>query len=189
MPQMRPLDQEFFAQDTLEVACALLGVTLIYRDCAGVIVETEAYKDDPASHFVTRPIKGAMLGQNYGHVYIYKIYGVHHCLNFTTDRHGPGAVLIRALQPTQGLEAMRRRRRVKKDVDLANGPAKLFVALGLDPGLHGAKVTEVFTLLPPEGPVEIGSSPRIGISQATHLPWRFYLHGSRYLSRREPRTE
>ncbi len=180
------LDQEFFAADTLQVAKGLLGVTLIYGDCAGIIVETEAYKDDPASHFVTRPNKGAMLAENYGHIYIYKIYGMHHCLNFTTEKQGVGAVLIRALEPTAGVERMRQRRGVARVVDLANGPAKLFVALGLDPALHGRRATEVFTLLPPAGPVEIGFSSRIGISRATHLPWRFYVRGSRFLSRREP---
>jgi DNA-3-methyladenine glycosylase len=181
----KPLNLDFFAADTLEVAKALLGVTLIYRDCAGIIVETEAYKDDPASHFVTRPNKGAMLGENYGHIYIYKIYGMHHCLNFTTDKDHAGAVLIRALQPLRGIEEMRRRRGVSDLTSLANGPAKLFVALGLDPALHGRPATEVFTLLPPESPVDVGTSQRIGISLATHLPWRFFVRGSRFLSRRE----
>jgi 3-methyladenine DNA glycosylase Mpg len=80
------IDQEFFARDTVRVARDLLGVKLIYQDCEGIIAETEAYRDDPASHAVTKPNKGSMLWETYGHIYIFFIYGMYHCLNFTTEK-------------------------------------------------------------------------------------------------------
>jgi len=179
----RPLDPEFFAAPAVAVARALVGATLAYGPCAGRIVETEAYAGDAASHFVTRPRTGRMLGETWGRVYLYRIYGVHSCLNFTSDRAGPGGVLIRALEPLRGLDAMRRRREKERDTDLASGPAKLFVALDVDWSAHGEPVTEHFSLeLPAEGP-EITVGPRVGIGAAKDLPWRFRMRGSRYTSR------
>ena len=175
------MDDEWFARDTLDVARDLIGAHLVFGDLEARIVEVEAYKGDAASHYVTRPRTASMMGTTYGRLYIYRIYGVHRCLNVTTEADGPGAVLLRALEPLVGLDAMRRRRGVERAQDvahnlahnLANGPAKLFVALGLDDSYLGRSATEVFRITPAAGPVAVVTGPRIGISKAKSLPWRF----------------
>ena len=179
------LNREFFAGDTVEVARALLGVTLIYGECAGRIVETEAYKDDAASHAVTRPKQGALLRETYGCIYIFLAYGMYHCLNFTTERHGTGAVLIRALEPLQGVEEMQRRRGGTDLRNLTNGPGKLFLALGLKPELHGEEVGKSVKLVRPAGlaEFEIVAGPRVGISNARDLPWRFFVKDNPFVSK------
>lgn len=178
-----PLD--LFRRPTLDVARELLGVELVYDGCGGVIVETEAYTDDPASHFVTRPNTGRLLGESWGRIYLYTIYGVHRCLNITSDAHGPGAVLIRALEPTLGLDRMRLRRGVQEARALTSGPAKLYQALGIPADLHGQPATVGLALrrvrrLSEE---EVIQTPRIGISRAAELHWRFIEQGSPFLSR------
>lgn len=178
------LNREFFAGDTVSVARALIGVRLIYNGCEGIIVETEAYRDDPASHAVTRPVKGAMLRETYGKIYIYFIYGMYHCLNFTTEKHGVGAVLIRAVEPVAGIERMMQRRRVKSKYDLTNGPAKLFQAFGFDLSLHGQDVGQTLQLQSSCGERVIESSPRVGISKATELPWRFCMKDNPFVGKR-----
>jgi DNA-3-methyladenine glycosylase len=178
-----PLTAEFFARDTLAVARDLIGATMLHGGAGGVIVETEAYKDDPASHFVTRRHKAALMGSTHGRVYVYSIYGMHHCVNVTTDARGPGAVLLRAVEPTHGVEEMMRRRGASDVRAVASGPAKLFVALGLDPSMTGREATDVFTFLPRTKKVEVLSGPRIGIAKAVELPWRFWAKGSRFVSR------
>jgi len=177
------LNSEFFAADTLTVARALLGVTLVYNGCEGMIVETEAYRDDAASHAVTRPRYGAMLRNTYGKVYIYFVYGMYHCLNFTTEKHGVGAVLIRGVEPLVGLDAMYARRRVRSKRELTNGPAKLFQAFGFDPTHHGEDVGVSIFLRRRRCAVDVVCGPRIGISKARELPWRFCINGSPYLSK------
>ena len=101
---------EFFSRNTIEVAMDLLGKEIKYRGCAGIIVETEAYRDDLASHYVRKPKKGQILRNTFGHIYIFLIYGRYFCLNFTTEREGIGAVLIRAVEPTGRIEVMKQRR-------------------------------------------------------------------------------
>lgn len=180
---MQSISLEFFAQDTLTVARALVGAILRHDGTTCRIVETEAYTDDAASHFVTRPRTGAMLGTTWGRVYLYRIYGLHTCLNFTTDAHGPGAVLLRALEPLSDREPLRERRRGRPDRELMNGPGKLYVALGIDAAVHGAPVTDAFELELPADPPVVHSSPRIGVTAARELPWRFTLAESTWLSR------
>lgn len=181
----RPVTDAWFARDTLDVARDLIGARLVYGECAARIVEVEAYKGDPASHWVTRPRTAAMMGTTFGRLYIYRIYGIHRCVNVTTERSRPGAVLLRALEPITGVEAMRRRRGgVARDTDVASGPAKLFVALGLDDALLGRPASEVFEITSPEEQPEVATGPRIGISAAKDLPWRFWLRGNPHVSRR-----
>ena len=179
----RPPDDAIFAGETLAVARALLGCTLLRDGCGGVIVEVEAYTDDAASHFVTRPNAGRIMGESHGLVYVYSIYGVHRCLNFTTDARGPGAVLIRALEPTHGIDAMRARRGVEHVAQLCSGPGKLAIALDAGRDLTGRRVSDAFTLIPREREPSIVTSMRIGISVAKRLPWRFCVKGSRFVSR------
>lgn len=179
------LDEAFFARDTLAVARELLGVHLHFDGCSARIVETEAYKDDAASHAVTRPNTGGLLRETYGHVYIYLVYGMYHCLNFTTERTGAGAVLIRAAEPLTGLEKMMARRPVRRPADLTNGPGKLFQALGLTADLHGEAIGRRLRLERPAEArsLEIGIGPRIGISRAADLPWRFFIKGNPFVSK------
>jgi DNA-3-methyladenine glycosylase len=180
----KTLTTDFFARDTLTVARELLGVKLVYNGCEGIIVETEAYKDDAASHAVTRPLKGAMLRDTHGCIYIYLIYGMYHCLNFTTEDRGVGAVLIRAIEPIAGIDAMKVRRGDLPLHSLASGPGKLFKAFGFDVALHGETIGKSIQLLKPaRRKFEIISGPRIGISKATDLPWRFLVAGSQFVSR------
>lgn len=174
----------FFAAPTQDVARGLIGAVVRRGACAGRIVETEAYTDDAASHFVTRPRSGApLMGGTHARVYVYSIYGVHLCLNFTTDDTGPGAVLLRALEPVAGLGVMRRRRGVERVEHLASGPAKLARALGVTRRLSGRRVLEEFELVLPSTPVPAEATPRVGIRQARELPWRFVLVGTRFASR------
>ena len=179
----RPLTADFFARNAIVVARDLIGATILHRGTGGVIVETEAYAGDAASHFVTRRHKAALMGTTFGRMYVYPIYGMHHCANVTANARGPGAVLLRALEPTHGVNEMLRRRGVTDVRRAASGPAKLFVALGLDPSMTGQAACEVLTFLPREGPVRVDTSPRIGITKDAHLPWRFTARGSPFVSR------
>lgn len=182
------LEKEFFTRNTLEVARDLLGVKLIYKDCEGIIVETEAYRDDPASHAITKPNKGAPLRETYGHIYIFFIYGMYHCLNFTTEKDGIGAVLIRAVEPTRGIEFMKQRRKTDNLYNLTSGPGKLFQAFGLDPSLHGEEVGKSIKLKLPDETrkFEIATSPRIGVSRASDLEWRFFIKSNKFVSKSGP---
>ncbi len=175
----------FFARNTLTVARELLGVEMAYGDCRGVIVETEAYAGDPASHAFTRPRTGLMLRETFGCVYIYQIYGMHRCLNFTSDENGPGAVLIRALEPLEGIESMMARRGTDRLRNLTSGPAKLVQALAVDPAIHGQEVGRSIRLRrfwEIQG-TEVATGRRIGISKAQELPWRFWVKGNAHVSR------
>ena len=170
------------------LAHQLIGWTLLVDDVGGVIVETEAYDaDDPASHSFKGPTprNGAMFGPP-GHAYVYLSYGLHWCLNFVCREAGHGAaVLIRALQPTHGLDVMSERRGLRNPRLLASGPGRVGQALGIDRSFDGLPLRRPpFELLAPAGPVEVASGARIGITKAAELPWRFGLAGSAFLSRR-----
>ncbi len=178
-----PIDAGFFARDTRDVARDLIGVTLRRGDVAGVIVETEAYRDDPASHWVTRPRTARCMGETFARLYVYRIYGVHLCLNVTTERGRPGAVLIRALAPADGLDVMRARRPGRRDRELAGGPARLVVALGLDASWNGRRFDDGLVWTTPRAKPSVARGPHIGISRATELPWRFMDVASPHVSR------
>ncbi|MBI4774838.1 MAG: DNA-3-methyladenine glycosylase [Deltaproteobacteria bacterium] len=173
----------FFAGNTCDVARSLIGAILRVGSCAGAIVEVEAYRADAASHAVTRPRQGAMLKDTYGRIYVYLIYGMHHCLNITTEREGVGAVLIRAVEPLEGLTQMRLRRGCDKLLNLTNGPGKLCQAFGIDRSYHGEMVGQRLSIHPPQRPFPVSQGPRIGIRKATELPWRYFVPGNRFVSR------
>lgn len=173
-----------------EVARRLIGATLLIDGVGGVIVETEAYDQaDPASHAWSGPTaRNASLFGPPGHAYVYRSYGLHWCLNLVCRRAGHGAgVLIRALQPTQGLEAMAQRRGLADPRLLCSGPGRVGQALGVDKSLDGRPLgCPPFALLAADAPLDaaaIAVGPRIGITKAVDQPWRFGLAGSRYLSR------
>jgi len=190
MPRARTLRHNDFKADAPTVALALIGATLLVDGVGGVIVETEAYdQHDAASHCHPGPTQRnrVMFGPP-GYAYVYRSYGLHWCLNFVCREAGHGAgVLIRALQPTHGIELMRERRGLDHERLLCAGPGRLTQALGVTQAHYGLPLdAPPFRLLaaPADTPTEVISGPRIGISKAIDLPWRFGLAGSKHLSRR-----
>ncbi len=183
------LDRHFFARDALTVARDLIGVTLLVKGVGGIIVEAEAYDHtDPASHSFggKRTARNESMFGPAGHAYVYRSYGIHWCLNFVCGAEPMGgAVLIRALEPSEGLAAMRRRRGDFETRALCAGPGRLTQALGITNALDAKPLDEPpFELLPRVPPVEIEVGPRIGITRAMDLPWRFGLARSPFVSRR-----
>ena len=176
-----------FSQDAPALARQLIGATFLANGIGGIIVETEAYdQGEPASHSYSglTPRNHTMFGEP-AHLYVYRSYGIHWCVNFTCREAGHGAaVLIRAIAPTQGLAVMEKRRCTTNPRLLCAGPGRLCQALGITREMDGAPLfSPSFSLQPAANPVQIISGPRIGISKAVHLPWRFGLAGSVYLSR------
>ncbi|HTR74896.1 MAG TPA: DNA-3-methyladenine glycosylase [Solirubrobacterales bacterium] len=186
------LGVEFFERSVHTVARELIGCRLLFAGVGGTIVEVEAYeREDPASHsFVGLTERTKVMFGPPGHAYVYLSYGIHSLLNFVCEPEGEAAaVLIRALEPTTGLETMRRRRpAARTDLDLCSGPGKLTEALGVTLTDNAARLDrDPFLLLPPEAaPPTVVTSPRIGITKAVEKPWRFSVAGSRYVSRPRP---
>src|SRR5881397_3242063 len=181
------LRRSFFARTVHEVAPDLIGTTLLVDGVGGRIVEVEAYdQEDPASHaYRGRTARnGAMFGPA-GHAYVYRSYGIHWCLNLVCGGEGVAeAVLVRALEPTAGLEEQRRRRGVENIRSLCSGPGKLCQALAITREHDGLALDrEPFRLEPRGDAPEVVTAPRIGITRATELSWRYLEAGSRYVSR------
>jgi DNA-3-methyladenine glycosylase len=185
------LQEEFYSQPAIEVARGALGKIVVHGKTAGRIVETEAYLgvDDLASHASRgiTPRTEVMFGPP-GHAYVYFIYGMHECLNFVSEPQGKaGCVLIRALEPLVGLDIMYgRRAKARKPEDLASGPGKLTQALGITRRLNGSSLIAgplTVRRLNDEPPVEIETTPRIGITKNADWPLRFTIAGSRFVSK------
>ena len=181
---MAYIDPDFFSRDTLEVARDLIGATLVVGRCEGRIVETEAYTTDAASHSVIRRNQASTMRETFGRVYVYFIYGMYYCLNFTTDKEGPGAVLIRAVEPARGANLMIERRETDDIKKLASGPGRLCEAFGIDLKMNGKPIGREIKLRPRADEPVISSSRRIGISRAAELEWRFYETDNPYVSKR-----
>ncbi len=181
-----PLQERWFARPAPQVARALIGTTLTWHGCGGMVVETEAYTlDDPASHSHGGPTarNAAMFGPP-GRAYVYRSYGIHLCLNVTCG-HGQ-AVLIRALAPGHGLATMTTRRGTDRARLIASGPGRLGQALGVTLADNHCRFDSTETGFLPGAPASILTGPRIGITRAKDRPWRFGLAGSPHLSRAFP---
>jgi DNA-3-methyladenine glycosylase len=189
----KPLAPDFFDRSVHAVARELIGYELRYGDVGGTIVETESYEqDDPACHaHVGLTKRTSVLFGPPGRAYVYLSYGIHSLVNFVCEPEGEAAaVLIRALEPTVGIEEMRRRRGPKHaDAELCNGPGKLTEALGITLADNGADLAlPPWAIEPPEGkPPEVVTGPRIGITKATERPWRFCAADNPHVSRPRPR--
>ena len=183
----KPLKRAFFARSVHEVAPGLIGATLLVDGVGGIIVEVEAYHHtEPAAHSYRGPTpRNLVMFGPPGFAYVYRSYGIHWCVNFVCEKEGSAsAVLIRALQPTHGLAAMRRRRKSQDERSLCSGPGKLTQALG---------ITHAHTGLPLDAPPialfsrtekpEVVAGVRIGLTKAVDLPWRYGLKGSKFLSK------
>ncbi|HKP85499.1 MAG TPA: DNA-3-methyladenine glycosylase [Blastocatellia bacterium] len=179
---MAYVTSEFFARDTLEVARDLIGAVLVVGCCEGRIVETEAYTTDAASHAVMRARQGALMRETYARVYVHLNYGIHYCLNITTERDGVGAVLIRAAEPLRGVDLMMSRRGVTDVRKLATGPGRLGQAFGIDMSFNGARLGREIKIRARTYAPEISTSARIGITKAADLEWRFYETGNDFVS-------
>jgi DNA-3-methyladenine glycosylase len=181
------LGRDFFDRSVHEVAPELVGATLLFGGAGGTIVEVEAYDaEDPASHGFRgeTPRNRAMFGPP-GHAYVYRSYGIHWCLNLVCGEPGRAeAVLVRALEPTAGLDAMRKRRGLDDPRLLCSGPGRLCQALGISGADDGRPLDRPpYTLAAPATPPDVVRGTRIGLTRAADLEWRYGLAGSRYLSR------
>ena len=194
MTAARILPRDFYARDTVQVAKGLLAKHLVRRkgraQMVGKIIEVEAYKgsDDPASHAfrgITR--RNAPMFAESGHAYVYFTYGNHYCLNVTTERSGtPGAILIRALEPLEGLGLMRKLRANVSDLELTSGPGKLTKALGIDKSLNGVDMTwrgPLFIVDSRSESFQMRCSPRVGIREGKDRLWRFYIFNNPCVSK------
>jgi DNA-3-methyladenine glycosylase len=187
------LDRRFFARYTPSVAKDLLGCFIVRntggRVLSGKIVEVEAYRgsDDPASHsFRGMTKRNSIMFEEAGHVYVFFSYGFHWCLNFTAEKKGqPGAVLIRALEPVEGIQEMIANRGIAEVGRLTNGPGKLTKALAIDGSLNGVDLvsSEEIYVLDKESRVGFRASQRIGISKGQEQQWRYFVDGNPFVSK------
>ena len=188
---VEPLGADFFDRSVHEVARELVGCRLFFDGCGGTIVETESYeRDDPACHaYVGLTERTEVLFGPPGRAYVYLSYGIHCLLNAVAEPEGEAAaVLIRALEPSAGLERMRARRGRRPDGELCSGPGKLTEALGIGLEHNGADLSrDPFLFLAPAGArPEVVAGPRVGITKAVERPWRLSAAGSRFVSRPRP---
>ena len=183
----KPLKRTFFARSVHQVAPDLIGATLLVNGVGGIIVEVEAYHHtDPAAHSFRGPTprNRVMFGPP-GFAYVYRSYGIHWCVNFVCEQEGSAsAVLIRALEPTHGIAAMRRRRHSDDERSLCSGPGKLTEALGITHKHNGLPLdAPPIALRASVSTPEVVAGVRIGLTKAVELPWRYGLKGSRFLSK------
>src|SRR5712671_3919626 len=187
LPLGKPLKRSFFGRSVHEVAPDLIGATFLVGGVGGIIVEVEAYHhSEPAAHSYNGPTarNKVMFGPP-GFSYVYRSYGIHWCVNFVCEEEGSAsAVLIRALQPTHGIAAMRRRRRLHDERLLCSGPGKLTEALGISDH-HNALPLDAspIALRARAGKADVVAGLRIGLTKAVELPWRYGLKGSKFLSK------
>jgi DNA-3-methyladenine glycosylase len=187
MPRPHRLSRAFFDRSVHAAAPELVGASLFVDGIGGMIVEVEAYhQTDPAAHsYRGRTPRNTVMFGPPGYAYVYRSYGIHWCLNFVCEAEGSAsAVLIRGLEPTAGLDAMRARRGVEDGRLLCSGPGRLCQALGVTKAHDGLALDRPpFELRARMGEPAVAAGPRIGITKAAELPWRYGLAESRFLSR------
>ena len=190
------LTEAFFARSVHDVARELVGCALLFGSVGGVIVETESYhEDDPACHAAAGPtVRNAPIYGPPGRAYVYLSYGLHNLLNAVAEPEGDAAAaLIRALEPRWGIPAMRRRRGPRADRELCSGPGKLTEAIGVTMAQNATSLVDrPFTLagpVPGQEDVDVITAPRVGISKAVELPWRFCAAGSAFVSCPAPQAD
>jgi DNA-3-methyladenine glycosylase len=175
-----------------DAARDLVGATLLVDGVGGIVVETEAYApDDPASHSFRGPTpRNATMFGPPGTLYVYRSHGIHWCANVVCGPHGVGsAVLLRAIEPIHGIDEMRKRRGIDDVLRLCSGPGSLTRSLGITAEHDGLRLDRPpFELLTRDGPADVVTSPRVGITRAADLPWRYSLRGSPFVSRPRPRA-
>lgn len=183
----KPLTRRFFGRSVHEVAPDLIGATLLFNGVGGIIVEVEAYHHtEPAAHSYRGPTpRNQIMFGPPGYLYVYRSYGIHWCMNFVCEKEGSAsAVLLRAIEPTHGLTAMRRRRGVADERSLCSGPGKVCEALAITRAHNGLALDEPpFALYARPAGIEVVTGVRIGITKAADLPWRYGLKGSRFVSK------
>ena len=186
----KPLKRAFFDRSVHEVAADLIGATFLVNGVGGIIVEVEAYHHtDPAAHSYNGPTpRNRVMFGPAGYSYVYRSYGIHWCVNFVCEGEGSAsAVLVRALQPTHGLPAMRRRRGADDERALCSGPGKLCEALGISIAHSELPLDKLpIALFARTEKPEIVAGIRIGITKAAELPWRYGVKGSKFLSKPFP---
>jgi DNA-3-methyladenine glycosylase len=184
----KPLKRAFFDRSVHRVAPELIGATFLVNGVGGIIVEVEAYHhSEPAAHSFRGPTpRNLVMFGPAGFSYVYRSYGIHWCVNFVCEREGSAsAVLIRALQPTHGIAAMRRRRGLHDELSLCSGPGKLCEALGITIKQSALPLdAPPYALHARVGKADVVSGVRIGLTKAVDLPWRYGLKGSRFVSKR-----
>jgi DNA-3-methyladenine glycosylase len=183
----KALKRAFFARSVHEVAPDLIGATVLVNGVGGIIVELEAYHHtEPAAHSFNGPTprNQVMFGPP-GFVYVYRSYGIHWCVNFVCEKEGSAsAVLIRALQPTHGIPAMRRRRGLHEERSLCSGPGKLTEALAITHAHNGLALdAPPIALYARPRKMDVVAGVRIGLTKAVDLPWRYGLRDSKFLSK------
>jgi DNA-3-methyladenine glycosylase len=187
MAPARAPSQKFFAQSVHVVAPRLIGATLLVDGVGGRIVEVEAYHHlDPAAHSYRGPTpRNAVMFGPPGFVYVYRSYGIHWCMNFVCEPAGSAsAVLIRAIEPTEGLDIMRKRRKLTDERLLCSGPGRLCEAMGITVAHNGLALdAPPFCLRLAARKQDVVVGPRIGITKAVDEPWRYGLKGSKFLSK------
>jgi DNA-3-methyladenine glycosylase len=187
MRKAKQLTPAFFNRSVHAIAPELIGATLLVNGVGGRIVEVEAYHHtDPAAHsFGGKTERNAVMFGPPCHAYVYRSYGIHWCLNFICEPEGSASgILIRALEPTEGLAAMRRRRGLKDERLLCSGPGRLAEALGVTRKHNGMRLDRApFQVFAREGEAELVTGIRIGISKAVDEPWRYGLKGSKFVSK------
>jgi len=191
-PIRKRLTKSFFDRSVHDVAPSLIGVTLLVDGVGGRIVEVEAYhQTDPAAHSYRGPTpRNAVMFGPPGYLYVYRSYGIHWCMNFVCEAKGSAAaVLIRAIEPVEGLAQMRRRRGVEDVRLLCSGPGRVCEALGITAAHNGLALdTPPFALFAATAPVDVVSGVRIGLTKAVDKPWRYGEKDSRYLSKPFPKA-
>lgn len=188
------ISKEFFRKSTIDLAKSLLGCTLVHKTSlgkfSGKIVETEAYLEkDPASHsYSGKKKRNSVMFDSAGHAYVYFTYGMHHCFNVVANKEGIGeAVLIRALEPLEGIEIMKKLRKKSEEKNLCNGPAKLVQAMNIKKYHNGLNLLSPHSklyILKGDNYKKIVSAKRIGISKAQNKLLRFYIKGNEFISRK-----